>query len=65
MRAGGAKGGVMQSESSKRELVVGTGLALVLSVVLSWIAVHGLNRYLGPIDDSTQTTGSFSHPPAN
>ena len=52
----------MQSGSSKRELVVGTGLAFVLSALLSWIAVSGLNKYLGSIDDPTQITGGIRHP---
>jgi hypothetical protein len=48
----------MLSRSGKRELVVDTAVALVLSVLLSWIASYGLNRYLGPIDDPV-TTGSL------
>ncbi len=55
----------MQSGSGRREVVVGTGLAFVLSVVLSWIAVYGLNQYLGSIDDSPQVTGSIRHPSAD
>ena len=54
----------MSSGTGKRELIVGTGLALMLSVLLSTIAVYGLNRYLGSIDD-TQSIESLRHPWAN
>jgi len=50
----------MSSGTGKRELIVGTGLALMLSVLLSTIAVYGLNRYLGSIDD-TQSIESLRH----
>ena len=55
----------MQIESSKRQLIGGATVALVLSVLLSFGTVYGLNRYLGPIDDLPQTTGSARHLPAN
>jgi hypothetical protein len=62
----GAAGGpnqreVMSSSSSrKREFIVATGLALMLGVLLSFIAVYGLNRYFGSVDE-IQTTGSLRH----
>jgi len=52
----------MPSGSGKRELVGGTVLALVLSTLLSWVAIYWLDRYLGPIDQADQTTGSLRHP---
>jgi hypothetical protein len=55
----------MQIESSKRQLVGGALVALVLSALLSFGVIFGLNRYLGPIDDLPQTTGSVRHLPAN
>jgi hypothetical protein len=48
------------SSSRKREFIVATGLALMLGVLLSFIAVYGLNRYFGSVDD-IQTTGSLRH----
>jgi hypothetical protein len=49
--------------SGTRELVTAVAAALILSFFLSWGAVYGLNRYLGP-DDLPETTGSarLSHP---
>jgi len=41
----------MPRSSGKRELIAGTAIALVLSVLLSMGVVYGLNRYLDPIDD--------------
>jgi hypothetical protein len=55
----------MRIESSKRQFVGGALVALVLSVLLSFGAIYGLNRYLDPIDDLSQTTGSVRHLPAN
>ena len=55
VRAGEATGGM-------KAFLVTLGL---LSVVLSWIAVYGLNQYLGSIDDSPQVTGSIRHPSAD
>ena len=40
-------------------------MALMLSGFLSVAAVYLLNRYLGPIDDLPQTTGSIRHLPLN
>ena len=54
----------MPSQSGKRELLVGTAIAAMLSFLLSIGVVYGLNRYLGPVDDSS-ITGSFRHPPAD
>jgi hypothetical protein len=48
---------IMGIESSKRQLVGGVMVALVLSVLLALGAVYGSNRYFGPIDDLPQTTG--------
>jgi hypothetical protein len=62
----GAAGGPNQREvmssspSGKREFIVATGLALMLGVLLSFIAVYGLNRYFGSVDE-IQTTGSLRH----
>jgi hypothetical protein len=55
----------MRIESSKRQLVGGALIALVLSGLLSFGIVSGLNRYLGPIDDVPQSTGSLRRLPAN
>jgi hypothetical protein len=40
-----------------------TAGALILGVLLSWGAVYGLNRYLGPGDDLTETTGALRDRP--
>jgi hypothetical protein len=53
---------VLADMSGKRELVTATAAALIFSFVLSWGAVYGLNRYLGPIDDPYETTGSARAP---
>jgi hypothetical protein len=55
----------MRIESNKRQFVGGALVALVLSLLLSFGTIYGLNRYLGPIDDLPQTTGSVRHLPAN
>jgi hypothetical protein len=56
---------VMSSRSSgKREFIVATGLALMLGVLLSFIAVYGLNRYFGSVDE-IQTTGTLQQPWTN
>jgi len=55
----------MRIESNKRQFVGGALLALVLSALLSFGAIYGLNRYLDPIDDLPQTTGSLRHLPAD
>ncbi len=34
--------------SDGREIVLGTAMGLVIGILLSWGAVYGLNRYLGP-----------------
>jgi hypothetical protein len=46
--------------SGKREFIVATGLALMLGVLLSFIAVYGLNHYFGSVDE-VQSTGSARH----
>jgi hypothetical protein len=55
----------MRSDLSKRQFFGGALVALVISVILSFGAIYGLNRYLGPIDDLPQTTGSLRHLPSN
>ena len=45
------------------DIVMATAGALILSVLLSWGAVYGLNRYLGPGDDPAETTGALHHRP--
>jgi hypothetical protein len=55
----------MRIESNKRQFVGGALVALVLSGLLSFGAIYGLNRYLGPIDDLPHTTGRVRHLPAN
>ena len=55
----------MQGELSKRQFFGGALLSLVISISLSFGAIYGLNRYLGPIDDLPLTTGSLRHLPAD
>jgi hypothetical protein len=55
----------MPSRSSARQFVGGALVALVISGFLSLAAIYYLNRYLGPIDDFPQTTGSLRHLPAD
>jgi hypothetical protein len=52
------------SGSAKCRIIGGALSTLVLSALLSFGTVYGLNRYLGPIDDP-QITGSFRHPQSN
>lgn len=54
----------MELRSGTRDLIVNTIIALVMSVLLSFGAVYGINRYLGPIDDP-QITNSLRHPLAD
>jgi hypothetical protein len=44
--------------SGGREIVTATAAALVLGILVSWGAVYGLNRYLGPNDVLYETIGS-------
>jgi hypothetical protein len=44
--------------SGSREIVAATAVALIMGILLSCGAVYGLNRYLGPIEEPLQTTGS-------
>jgi hypothetical protein len=37
-------------------------MGLVIAILLSWGAVYGLNRYLGPDADPHETTGSARAP---
>jgi hypothetical protein len=48
--------------SDGREIVVGTAMGLVIGILLSWGAVYGLNRYLGPDAETYETTGSARAP---
>jgi hypothetical protein len=54
---------IMPRGSGKRGLIGGAVVSLVITVLLSLGAIYGLNRYLGPIDDPPQTTGSLRHSP--
>jgi hypothetical protein len=56
---------LLPSQSSARQFVGGAFVALMLGGFLSVAAVYLLNRYLGPIDDLPQTTGSVRHLPPN
>jgi hypothetical protein len=38
--------------------VTATAAALVLGIVVSWGAIYGLNRFLGPIGDPYETAGT-------
>jgi hypothetical protein len=55
----------LPSQSIAKQFVGGALAALVLSGFLSLAAIYYLDRYLGPIDDLPQTTGSLRHFPAN
>ena len=46
-----------------QELVTTFLTAIMLSILVSWGAVYGLNRYLGPIEDLAEPTGSLPNPP--
>ena len=52
-------------QSGGREIVTATAAALVLGIFVSWGAIYGLNRYLGPAADPQETTGTAHtlHPP--
>jgi hypothetical protein len=56
-------GGIMLGGLGKRRLIGGAVVSLVITLLLSLGAMYGLNRYLGPIDDPPQTTGSLRHVP--
>lgn len=51
--------------SKNRALIGSAVLALLISVIVSLSAFYGLNRYLGPIEDPPQTTGSVRRPVIN
>jgi hypothetical protein len=51
----------MPRRSGKRGLIGDAAVSLLIALLLSWGAIYGLNRYLGPIDDPP--TGSLRHPP--
>jgi hypothetical protein len=53
----------LADRSGRRDILMATAGALILSVLLSWGAVYGLNRYLGPSDDPAETTGALHHRP--
>jgi hypothetical protein len=48
--------------SGKLEIVTATAAAFIVSLVFSWGAVYGLNRYLGPPADPYETIGSARSP---
>ena len=50
--------GAFVYRSSRCEFVTATAAALVLGIVVSWGAIYGLNRFLGPIDDPYETAGT-------
>jgi hypothetical protein len=52
----------MLDRSGRREIVTATAAALILGILLSWGAVYGLNRYLGPSVDPHETTGTWRAP---
>lgn len=54
----------MPSGRGNRRLIGGAVLSLLITLLLSFGAMYGLNRYLGPIDDPPQTTGSLRRVPA-
>jgi hypothetical protein len=56
-----AREAALTDRSDRRDIVMATAGALILGVLLSWGAVYGLNRYLGPGDDPAETTGAL-HP---
>ena len=45
----------MVDRSGGREILAATAAALILGILLSWGAVYGLNRYLGPGIDPHET----------
>jgi hypothetical protein len=57
--------GAFVYRSSGYEFVTATAVALVLGIVVSWGAIYGLNRFLGPTDDPYETAGiaRIFHPP--
>ena len=46
-----------------QELVTTFLTAIMLSILISWGAVYGLNLYLGPIEEPAETTGSLPTAP--
>jgi hypothetical protein len=42
----------------KRRLIGGVVVSLVITLLLSLGAIYGLNRYLGPVEEPSWTTGS-------
>ncbi len=50
--------GAFVYRSSGCEFVTATAAALVLGIVVSWGAIYGLNRFLGPTDDPYETAGT-------
>jgi len=48
--------------SGRREIVTATAAAIILGILVSWGAVYGLNRYLGPGADPHETTGTLRAP---
>ena len=54
---------VRLNRSHLQELATTLLTAIILSILVSWGAVYGLNLYLGPIEDPAETTGSFPAAP--
>ena len=52
----------MLDRSGRREIVTTTAAAIILGILVSWGAVYGLNRYLGPGADPHETTGTMRTP---
>lgn len=52
----------MLDRSGRREIVTATLAALILGILVSWGAVYGLNRYLGPGIDAHESTGTLPAP---
>jgi hypothetical protein len=52
----------MLDRSGRREIVTATVAALIIGILMSWGAVYGLNRYLGPGTDTHETTSTLRSP---
>src|ERR1700694_3673116 len=53
---------VLVDRSGRREIVTATAAAIILGILVSWGAVYGLNRYLGPGADPHETPGALRAP---
>jgi hypothetical protein len=52
----------LPDRSSSWEIATATVAAVVIGILLSWGAVYGLNRYLGPAGDPQETTATIRTP---